>query len=164
MGNTSDSVFTKTKNLTLAEFNKNTLRKMSLHILSPETNSIEKCTELINHFTKCSPRNGKDLMEEDIKDKVNLFSYMNYHSYRNPISLMDSLSTKIELCIEKLGIGTAFFSEVILVICNKEQEKRKKQIDSLKNEINNNENIKDNLCYYPFIIFLCKEDLYLSDF
>ena len=152
----SIDTFNKYKNLTLEEFQNQLPRKMTIHLLS---NISKDCKDFIEFFTKEKMNNSKDLLEKNIKKKVNLYSFMNYKIYEDASKLMKNLNDKIENV--KKNPKTGIFSEVLIIFDNDEIEN---QIEIIKNAFQNNEIMDTNSYYIPFLIIISPKEIELKEF
>ena len=154
--------FNKSKKLTLEEFNKQTKRKLTIHLLSDDSS---KCIKFIEFFTKEKIENSKDLLEINIKKKVNLYSFMNYKTYEDASKLMEVIEKKVEFVFNNSKPDTDntddFFSEVLIILDNDEI---KNQIDIIGNKFKENNYMLTNSYLNPFLIIVSPEEIELSDF
>ena len=147
----------KNKNLKENQFDKETPRKMTLHILSDKE---KDCISLVEFLTKEKFPNSKELLEKNIKNKVNLYSYMNYKIYKNASYLMKKMVIKCRLAQDK--DKNVIFSEVIIIIDN---ESIYDQIKEIKKEIEDDDNnLMINEYNLPFILIISPRSLYLKGF
>ena len=132
MGNKSSSSLIEAS--TLEKFQKDeTPRKMKLHILS---DNKQDCISLVKYLTNEKfPESSDELLEKDIKDKVNLYSFMDYKVYNEPNSMMKKIK-ELSQFISKFPNSKKVFSEVILILNN---EKIIEQIATIKDEIENDD-------------------------
>ena len=135
-------------------------RKMTIHILS---NNKEDCKKLVEFLTGIEfPKKSDQLLETDIdiSKKINLYSFMNYKVYNLPYELISYIKRKAQEKKEKPANKKLNYSEVILVLNNKNIEE---YLKTLKEKI-----LKDDILsksyYTPFIIFLYLYKLDLKDF
>ena len=103
----------KNNNLKENQFDKETPRKMTLHILSDKEKDF---ISLVEFLTKEKFPNSKELLEKNIKNKVSLYSYMNYKIYKNASYMMKEMVKKCRLAQDKEK--NIIFSEVIIIIDN----------------------------------------------
>lgn len=148
--------FNKSKNLTLEEFQNQLPRKMTIHLLS---NISKYCKDFIEHFTNEKLKNSKELLEKNIKEKINLYSFMNYKIYEDVNVLMKHIKDKIDN-INK-DPKSLIFSEVLIIFDNDEIEK---QIDIIKNAFQKNDIISQNSYYIPFVIIISPKEIELKNF
>ena len=164
MGNSSTfpstDNFNMTKNLTLEEFNAQTRRKMTIHILSDD---IEDCKSFVKLMANEEFENNDQLLEKEIKKKINLFSFMNYKIYTDSTILIKEIIEKAHN-INKNPSEIDKFSDMLLIL---ENENIVAQINDIRKELYE---IKENKSFFrlnpylfPFIIFLSKEDLNLEN-
>ena len=163
MGNSSTfpstDNFNMTKNLTLEEFNAQTRRKMTIHILSDD---IEDCKSFVKLMANEEFENNQ-LLEKEIEKKINLFSFMNYKIYTDSTILIKEIIEKAhDININPSNIDEC--SDVLLIL---ENENIVAQINDIRKELYE---IKENKSFFrlnpylfPFIIFLSKEDLNLEN-
>ena len=83
--------FNMKKNLTLKEFNAQTRRKMTMHILS---NDIKDCKSFVKLMANEELEDNYQLLEKDIETKIDLFSFMNYKIYTNSNNLVEEIRAK----------------------------------------------------------------------
>ena len=162
MGNTSIPSFDKynqTKNLSLEQFQKETPRKMTIHILS---NKEKDCIEFVEFITK-EKINSTELLEKNIEKKINLYSFMNYKVYEDAKELMNQIKKVAEFVSKNLKSENAIYSEMIIILDNDEINN---QIDAIKNifEDDNEDNIFNEPYYIPFLLILSPRHICLSDF
>ena len=150
--------FNKTKNLTLKRFQEETPRKMTIHILS---DNLDDCRKFIEIFTGENLRDKEALLEKDIKKKINLYSFMNYEIYENTSKLMEKIEKKVNFIYQNPKSETAIYSEVVIILHNKEISK---QIDEIKNNFLDNDIMSTNSYYTPFVIIISPEEINLTDF
>ena len=146
----------KSKNLTLAEFQAQLTRKMTIHLLSSK---IKDCIDFIKFFTKEKIENSKELLEENIKKKINLYSYMNYKIYENVDELMEVIEAIANNAFQNPKSFT--FSEVLIILDNDEINI---QIDTIRDKFKNNKNIKKNSHLKPFLMIISPKTIKLNDF
>jgi hypothetical protein len=115
--------YNQTKNFNLEQFQKETPRKMTIHILSNELND---CINFVKLFTGQKLDNAKELLEKEIKKKNDLYSFMNYKIYDNSSELMEQIKKQIEF-VKKIK---AIYSEVVIILDN----------GGISNQISNIEN------------------------
>ena len=164
MGNSSTfpstDNFNITKNLTLEEFNAQTRRKMTIHILS---NDIEDCKSFVKLMANEEFENNYQLLEKKIEKKINLFSFMNYKIYKNSTTLIKEIIEKAHN-INKNPSDIDEFSDMLLIL---ENENIVAQINDIRKELYEKKENKSffrlNPYLFPFIIFLSKEDLNLEN-
>ena len=100
--------FNKTTNLTLEEFEKELPRIMTIHLLS---NELKDCKKFIKKFTGEKMKNTNKL--EDIKKKINLYSFMNYNIYNDVSKLLNEIEEKITKVSK--NPKSSIFSEVLII-------------------------------------------------
>ena len=145
------------KNFNENEFEKQTPRKMTIHILSDKE---KDCKSLAEFLTKEKFPYSRELLCKNIKNKVNLYSYMNYIVYTNASDMMKKMIRKCELAQKEKE--KEIFSEVIMIIDN---ENIYTQIKEIREIINDDDNIiLQNEYYIPFILIISPRELYLKDF
>ena len=145
------------KVFTLEKFMKETLRKLNLHILS---NNEKDCISFVEYLTKVTfQKNQKQLLMEQIPDKINLYSFMNYYIYDNEFKLMDKIIKKGQESENNLNRNNYKFSEVVIIIDNCEIND---QINNIR--ISLKDKIFDKECFIPFFLFITPKNLDLSDF
>ena len=145
--------FHKSKNLTLKMFQEATKRKMTIHILS---NNTEDCINLVKFFTNQKIEKS-ELLEKNIKKKVNLFSFMNYKIYKD----VDLLNKEIEKRVNKASEDSySIFSEVLIVLDN---DKLNEQVDKIKELFQSNDAM-GNPYFVPFLIIISPKKVDLKDF
>ena len=148
------NAFNKTTNLTLEEFEKQLPRKMAIHLLS---NQLEDCKKFIKKFTGEKMKNTNKL--EDIKKKINLFSFMNYNIYNDATKLMNEIEEKITNVSK--NPKSSIFSEVLIILENTDL---KTQINEIKCRFKKNKLMKKYPYYIPFLIIISPEEIELKDF
>ena len=164
MGNSSTfpstDNFNMTKNLTLEEFNAQTRRKMTIHILSDD---IEDCKSFVKLMANEEFENNDQLLEKEIKKKINLFSFMNYKIYTDSTILIKEIIEKAH----NININPSNIDECSDMLLILENENIVAQINDIWKELYE---IKENKSFFrlnpylfPFIIFLSKEDLNLEN-
>ena len=145
--------FNMTKNLTLEKFNAQTRRKMTIHILS---NNKEDCKSFVKLMANEEMQNDNQLLEKDIKIKINLFSFMNYKIYKSSNDLIKEIIEKAHNIAENPS-NIDKYSDMLLILDNKNIFE---QIDNIRKELfENNDNtsfFESNPYLFPFIIFLSK--------
>ena len=144
------------KGLTLSEFQKMIPRKMTIHILS---NKSKDCKDFIEFFTNEKILNSKELLEKDIKTKINLYSYMNYEIYDNASNLIDKIEKKVQFCSNNPKKG--IFSEVVIVLDN---DKINDQIDTIRENFLNNNIMSSKPYFVPFLIIISPRQIKLKSF
>ena len=154
MGNQSSKTLDEYNQFTLEEFYKQeTPRKMTIHILS---NKKADCILFAEFLTgQKYPSSSDQLLEKNIKDKLNLYSFMNYKIYDSEKIIMKKIREKSKILVDDPQAD--IFSEVIIVLDN---EKIDEQIKNIKKEINDEPindkgvvlSMKPNLT--PFLIFI----------
>ena len=160
MGNSSifPSVdnFNNTKKLSLEKFNAQTQRKMTIHILS---NNMEDCKSFVKLVANVDFKDGDQLLEKEIKNKINLYSFMNYKIYTDSIKLIKEIIEKTRY-IDKNTSKINEFSDMLLILDN---ENIVKQIDNIRTEIYDKSFFKSRPYLFPFILILSKKDLNLEN-
>ena len=147
--------FNKTKGLTLEEFKNQIPRKMTIHFLSNES---KDCIRFIEFITNEKIK-GNCLLEKDIKNKINLYSFMNYNIYNDASKLMEVIENKIENAFNESK--SVIFSELLIILDNDEI---KKQIEVIGNRFKENITIQTNNHLNPFLIIISPKKLELRDF
>lgn len=145
MGNSSSSNETKELKVFQAELS----RKMNVHLLS---NKEEDCIRFIKIFTGIEIKKpSKELLEESINKKINLYSFMNYKIYTDTSKLINEIKTKVEYIKEDPEKNLIKFSEVIIILNNE-------NIIEQINELKKNEYYMELESYYiPFLIIIYPE-------
>ena len=138
--------FNKSKKLTLGEFNNQTKRKMTIHLLSCDS---DNCIKFIEFFKNKKFENSKDLLEINIKKKMNLYSFMNYKTYEDASKFIEVIEKKVEFVYNNPQLG--IFSEVLIILDNVEIQK---QIDIIKNKFKENKYMLANSYLNPFLIIV----------
>ena len=110
--------FNKSKNLTLEEFQKQLPRKMTIHLLSDQP---KDCKDFIKFFTTKEMKNSNKLEENMIKDKINLYSFMNYKIYEDVSLLIKEIETKANNAFK--NVKSYIFSELLIILDNDGIEK-----------------------------------------
>ena len=159
MGNNSPSLdkYNNTKKITLEKFQEQTKRKMTIHILS---NTFDDCIKFIELFTNEKvEENSEELLEKNIKKKLNLYSFMNYKIYKNAINLTDKIEKKIDNVVKQPK--EAIYSEVIIILDNKDIET---QINEIRKKFKKNEVMCTNQYFIPFLIIISPQQINLKGF
>ena len=142
---------------TLKNFNEDTPRKITLHILN---NNQSNCIKFVEVLTgEKFPKYSDELLEADIKKNINLYSFMNYKIYDSPSKLIEKIKIKSEEVSKNQKSVKCFFSEFVVVLDN---ESKKEQIEIIKIEINNNY-IFLNPYFFPFFIILHPYNLNIKE-
>ena len=139
------------------DFKKQLSRKMTIHLLS---NEEEDCIKFIKIFTDQEISNSsKELSEESIKKKINLYSFMNYKIYTDTSELIKQIKIKVESIQNNPKLKSSVFSEVIIILNNK-------QIIKQINELKNNEHFMEQESYFiPFLLIISpNENIDLKNF
>ena len=147
--------FNKTKGLTLEEFKNQIPRKMTIHFLS---NEPKDCISFIEFITNEKIKDNC-LLEKDIKNKINLYSFMNYNIYNDASKLMEVIENKIENSFNESK--SVIFSELLIILDNDEI---KKQIEVIGNRFKENITIQTNSHLNPFLIIISPKKIELEDF
>ena len=152
MGNNSSNK--DNKSISLKDFQeKETPRKMTIHVLS---NNKKDCISLIEYLLgEKFPKNSDEILESQIKKKINLFSFINYKIYNSAETIMKNINEKSNT-IYKHPDSPLVFSEVILILNN---EKNNEQINIIKNSIKNDDIVSKEKYYIPFIIIISPNNL-----
>ena len=158
MGNSaSKDYFNKSQNYTLENFQEETKRKMTIHLLS---NNPNDCIKFIEFFTNEKMGNSKKLLEKDIKKKINLYSFMNYIIYENASELIEVIEKKVNLIFSDPK-SNEIYSEVVIVLDNDEIIA---QINEIKNKFLDNDIMQLKPYFIPFLIIISPKQIDLSDF
>ena len=149
------------KKMEFYQFDKETPRKMTIHILSERQ---KDCISLVEFLTKKVFPYSNELLERNITNKVNLYSFMNYIVYKNASEMMKAIIKKSQLAQEDKS--KTIFSEMIIIIDN---ESIFDQIDEIRHQIDdeiyNNDNVILSSEYYiPFILIISPRRLDLKGF
>ena len=139
------------------DFKKQLSRKMTVHLLS---NKEEDCIKFIKIFTNKEISNSsKELLEESIKEKINLYSFMNYKIYTDTSKLINEIKNKVEEIQINPKSKSSVFSEVIIILNND-------QIIKQINELEKNEDFMElELYFIPFILIISpNEKINLKNF
>ena len=120
--------FNMTKNLTLEKFNAQTRRKMTIHILS---NNKEDCKSFVKLMANEEIKNNYQLLEKEIEEKINLFSFMNYKIYKSSNDLIKEIIEKAHNIAENPS-NIDEYSDMLLILDN---ENIFEQIDDIRKEI-----------------------------
>ena len=140
------------------EYKKIFPRKMTIHILSSRKYD---CIKFVQFLTNENfPDHLNELLETDIKKKVNLYSFINYKIYSSTSLIIKNIKDKSKTIKENPENKDMIYSEIILVLNN---ENINYQVDKLKKGILKDEILSENY-YMPFIIFLSRYNLDLSGF
>ena len=119
---------------------------MTIHLLSFNS---DNCIKFIEFFTNEKIENSKDLLEINIKKKMNLYLFMNYKTYEDASKLMEVIEKKVEYVYNNPQLG--IFSEVLIILDNVEIQK---QIDIIKNKFKENKYMLANSYLNPFLIIV----------
>ena len=93
-----------------------TPRKMTIHVLS---NNIKDCVSFIEYLAEEKiDKRKRELYQINIKNKKNLFSFMNYKIYDSPELILKSLKTKSQKILQDPKKLNFDYSEVIIVLGN----------------------------------------------
>ena len=139
------------------DFKKQLSRKMTVHLLS---NKEEDCIKFIKIFTNKEISNSsKELLEESIKEKINLYSFMNYKIYTDTSKLINEIKNKVEEIQINPKSKSSVLSEVIIILNND-------QIIKQINELEKNEDFMElELYFIPFILIISpNEKINLKNF
>ena len=151
MGNSSSSKVSKE----LEVFKEKLKRKMTIHLLS---NKEEDCIKFIKILTNKEISNSsKELLEENIKDKINLYSFMNYKIYTDTSKLINEIKNKVKN-IENNPQQKYFFSELIIILNN---DQIIEQINKIKE---NKEYMEQDSYYIPFLMIISPKKIDLKNF
>ena len=152
MGNNSSNK--DNKSISLKDFQeKETPRKMTIHVLS---NNKKDCISLIEYLLgEKFPKNSDEILESQIKKKINFFFFINYKIYNSAETIMKNINEKSNT-IYKHPDSPLVFSEVILILNN---EKNNEQINIIKNSIKNDDIVSKEKYYIPFIIIISPNNL-----
>mgnify|MGYP002626632572 FL=1 len=164
MGNSSSKTLDDVECYSLENFIKDPIpRKMTIHVLS---NDRKDCISFVENLTgQKFPVLSNELKEEDIKDKFNLFSFMNYKIYNSEKVIMEVIKEKSCFIFHNPKSSEKIYSEIVVVLNNDEINK---QIETIKKEINEipfddeDNYLFINPYYIPFLIFLSPNNLDLT--
>ena len=151
------STLNKVEYSSLKKFQEKTARKMTIHVLS---NRRKDCVQFIEHLTNEKMNNTNELLEKDIKEKINLYSFINYKIYNSVENLMDNIK-KLSKDLYNSPKSAKIFSEVVIILHNQNIEKQTEQI---KNIIIDDDILQTQPHLNPFYIFLTPNALNLKDF
>jgi len=159
MGNNSAfSALNKVECSSLKKFKEDTARKMTIHVLS---NKKDDCIHFVEHLTNEKvKKSANELLEKKIKEKINLYSFINYKLYDSVESLLKYIKELSDFLYNNPK-SSKIFSEVVIVLNN---DDIKKQIETIKNEIINDDILQTQPHLNPFFIFLTPNDLNLKGF
>ena len=157
MGSNSLTALNKVECSSLKKFQEETARKMTIHILS---NRREDCVQFIEHLTNEKMNYSDELLEKDIKEKINIYSFINYKIYNSVENLMNNIK-KLSKDLYNYPKSAKIFSEVVIILHNKNIEEQTKQI---KNIIIDDDIMQTQSHLNPFYIFLTPNALNLKDF
>ncbi len=130
---------------------------MTLHILSDKE---KDCISLVEFLTKEKFPYSKELLEKNIKNKVSLYSYMNYKIYKNALYMTKEMVKKCRSAQDK--DKNIIFSEVIIIIDN---ESIYDQIVEIKKIFEDDDNyLMINEYNLPFILIISPRRLDLKGF
>ena len=150
----------------LEELQQKTKRIITIHVLS---NDRDDCVRFVETITREKFDSSKELLQENMKNKFSLLSYMNYIIYDNPKDLMLKIQSITKEAFEKSGYYTDIskeneersFAEVVIVLNNKNMIE---QIDYIREMIKGDDILNTESYYMPFFIFLYPNNLDLSGF
>ena len=153
MGNTAKEFKIDKDCLSIDKFKKELIRKMTIHIIS---NRKEDCKSLAEFLSgEKFKYNSNELLEKNIKNKINIFSFINYLVYRDINQFIEKLEEKVEESNHQTKI---LFSEVVIVLENPNIQQQKEE---LKNVLNR---YIFRPYLYPFVIFISPQNLDLNGF
>ena len=160
MGNDSSipslEKYNESKKLSLEKFQKETPQKMAIHILS---NKIEDCIKFVEFFTNKKPNENKELLEKNIEEKINLYSFMNYKIYEDVSELMEEIIKKANYVYNNRKSKNIIYSEVIIILDNAQIND---QICVIKTKFED-DSIESSY-YIPFLIIISPQTIDLNDF
>ena len=157
--NTSLSPLNRVECYSLKQFQEETPRKMTIHVLC---DNKANCISFVEDLTgEKFPPYSNELLEIDIEKKINLYSFINYKIYDSPSKLMDKIKIKSKFVADNPKSVKCFFSEVVIVLDN---EKINEQIEIIRIELENNDILSNRVYFYPFFIFLSPFDLKIASF
>ena len=136
-------IFNKTKKLILTEFQNIIPRKMTIHLLSDE--SEKDCKDFIEFISNEKIGNSKELLKKNIKKKINLYSFFNYKIHKSASRLINAIEEKVQKVYD--NSQNLMFSEVLIILDNNEIEN---QINEIKKKFKKNILIQTNLYLNPF--------------
>lgn len=146
----------------LDQFQNETPRKMTLHILSQF--NID-CIHFVEFLTKETFFNQlNELLENKITKKINLFSFMNYKIYTKTDELMKAIIQIGEDDKKNLKLNkkvNSKYSEVVIIIDN---SNIKEQIEEIQHWITEGNLIFKEEYYFPFFLIFSPQDLDLKYF
>ena len=144
--------------MSLKDFQKEIDRKMTIHILS---NKKADCISFVEHLTgEKFDTSSNELLEKNIKEKINLYSFMNYKIYESVEPLLKNIK-EISSFKYEFPNSPEIFSEVVLVLNNENMEH---QIEQIKNERNKDVILKTQSHLNPFFIFISPKNINLKGF
>ena len=166
MGNSSSKTLDDVECYSLENFIKDAIpRKITIHVLS---NDRKDCISFVENLTgQKFPELSNELKEENIKDKLNLFSFMNYKIYNSEKVIMEIIKEKSSFIYHNPKSSEKIYSEIVVVLNNDEINK---QIETIKKEINEipfddeDNYLFINPYYIPFLIFLSPNNLDLQHY
>ena len=127
---------------------------MTIHFLS---NEPKDCISFIEFITNEKIKDNC-LLEKDIKNKINLYSFMNYKIYNEASKLMEVIEDKIENSFNESK--SVIFSELLIILDNDEI---KNQIDIIGNRFKENITTQTYSHLNPFFIILSPKKIELRD-
>lgn len=131
MENSSEPSLSHVENFLLKDFQKKqTPRKMTIHVLSDNKKDSSCFVELLTG--EALPNDIDYKWEEDVKTKINLYSFMNFIMYDSLEDIMARIKEKCWIISNDPKSDEAIYLEVVIVLNNKNI---KRQIDKIKKGI-----------------------------
>ena len=151
--------FNITKKLSTKDFERQTERKMTIHLISDEKEECKTFVELITN--EKLGINADELLEKDIKNKNNLYSFINY---KIEIDVSDAINKIIEKANKSSSNPTLenySCSELIILFDN---HNINSQFDIIKKELTLNKMFfKQKPYLLPFLIIVSTRDIMAND-
>ena len=154
--------FNITKKLSTEDFKKQTKRKMTIHIISNEKEECKTFVELITN--EKLGINADELLEKDIQNKENLYSFINYKIETDAFDAINKIIEKANKSSSNPTLENYSCSELIILFDN---HNINSQFDIIKKELTLNKKnkmfFKQKPYLLPFLIIVSTQDLIIND-
>ena len=152
--------FNITKKLSTEDFNKQTERKMTIHIISNEKEECKTFLELMTN--EKLGINADELLEKDIQNKENLYSFINYKIETDAFDAINKIIAKAKKTSSNPTSENYSCSELIILFDNNNINS---QFDIIKKELTKNNKMffKQMPYLLPFLIIVSTQDLMVND-
>ena len=154
--------FNITKKLSTKDFERQTERKMTIHIISDEKEECKTFVELITN--EKLGINADELLEKDIKNKNNLYSFINYKIEIDVSDAINKIIAKANKISSNPTSKNYSCSELIILFDNNNINS---QFDIIKKELTINKKnkmfFKQKPYLLPFLIIVSTQDLIIND-